>query len=125
MAMNNNLAAKSDEVVSAVQTLEILQDFRAEVSRQVESLQDIRRSLTEIAMLETAVGRAVRVLEPLVNIGNLRRLTDEEVRAAARTVLESRSTRLGQNIIEVKPAPIAPATAGKPESAPVPFPIEN
>ena len=96
MGMNQNLAGKSEEVVTAVQTLEILNDFRTEVSRQVASLQDIRRSLMEISLLETSVGRAVRILEPLVNIGNLRRLSEDEVRAAARAVLNARSTRLGQ-----------------------------
>jgi hypothetical protein len=122
--MNKNLAGKSDEVVAAVQTLEILNDFRTEVTRQVASLEDMRRSLMEIALLETSLGRAVRVLEPLVNIGNLRRLTEEEVRAAARTVLENRTTRLGQNVIEAKPILETPTTAGQLEIGPVPFPLE-
>jgi hypothetical protein len=39
--------------------------------------------------------RIARALEPLAQIANVRRLGDEELRAAAKAILDNRSTRLG------------------------------
>jgi hypothetical protein len=47
-----------------------------------------------MVLLEGTVARAAKALEPLAQIANLRRLGDREMREAARTILEHRSTRL-------------------------------
>jgi hypothetical protein len=48
----------------------------------------------EIALMETTIGRVAKALEPLAQIANVRRLGDEELRAAAKAILDNRSTRL-------------------------------
>ena len=95
--LESRLAGKATDVASAVQTLEILDDFQVEVDRHVRSIEGIRRTMVDIAMLESSVGRAARVLQPLVELSNLRRLGDREVREAARVILDQRTTRLSQN----------------------------
>lgn len=96
-ALESKLAVKGANVAQAVQTLEILDDFQVEVDRHVRSLEGIRRTMVEVAMLESSVGRAARVLEPLVELSNLRRLGEREVREAARVILDQRATRVSQN----------------------------
>lgn len=94
--LESRLVARAD-VADAVQTLEVLDDFQAEIDAHIRSIEGIRRTMVEIAMLESSVGRAARVLEPLVELSNLRRLGEREVREAARVILDQRSsTRLSQ-----------------------------
>lgn len=104
MTLESKLAAKGEEVAKAVQTLEILDDFQSEVDSHIRSIEGIRRTMVEIAMLESSVGRASRVLQPLVELSSLRRLGETEVREAARMILDQRSTRLSQNSAIVKSA---------------------
>lgn len=91
LGMKDNLSGRSHDVAAAIETLEILTDFHGELVEQVDSLQGIRRDLMEIALLESTVGRAVRIIQPLVQLGNIRRLDENDVREAARTILDRRS----------------------------------
>lgn len=91
LSMKDNLSGRTSEVAAAIETLEILTDFHGELVAQVDSLQGIRRDLMEIALLESTVGRAVRIIQPLVQLGNIRRLNEDDVREAARTILERRT----------------------------------
>ena len=74
-----------------------MDDFRTEVAAHVKSLDTLRRTLMDIAMMESTLGRVAQVVEPLTQIGNLRRLGEEEVREAARVILDRRMTRLSQS----------------------------
>ena len=93
ISMQSRLIGQTKDVASAMQTLEVLTDLGDELRTQVDSLNRMRKSLLEIVMLEATVNRVARAIEPLTQIGNLRRLTDEELREAARAVLDSRNSR--------------------------------
>ena len=72
----------------------------------------MRRSLIEIGMMETTVSRVSRMMKPLVELGNLRRLSDDEMRQAARSILDGRTaTRVSKNSMESRPQPINSASA--------------
>ena len=72
----------------------------------------MRRSLIEIGMMETTVSRVARMMKPLVELGNLRRLSDDEMRQAARSILDGRTaTRVSKNTVESRPQPISSTTA--------------
>lgn len=66
------------------------------MTTHVESLAGLRRALVDIAMMETTVGKVARVLEPLTEISSLRRMGQTEIRAAARSILDARASRLSQ-----------------------------
>jgi hypothetical protein len=103
MELQNRLKNQTSDVAAAVQNLEILADFQLEFERHLATLEGMRRSMVEVVMLESTIGRVVRVLQPLVQIANLRRLNDGEVREAARLILERRSAnaeRVGGRIAE-------------------------
>lgn len=120
--LESKLAAKGAEVAQSIQSLEILDDFRVEMDSHIRSIEGIRRTMVEIAMLESSVGRAARVLQPLVELSNLRRLGEREVREAARVILDQRTTRLSQNtsIAKRTPGTKLNATASSDNLVPIP-----
>ncbi len=122
--LESRLAARGDTVAEAVRTLEILDDFQIEIDDHIHSIEGLRRTMVEIAMLEGSIGRAARVLQPLVELSNLRRLSDNEVRAAARVILDQRATRVSQNTKIVNARPHADAQS-KTRSDLVPLPPEE
>ena len=103
LRMQSRLANQTDDLVSAIETMELLSDFRDDIEQQVRSLQGIRKSLVEIVMLQTAVGRAVGALEPLIELSNLSRLSDDQIRAAARTIRDRQQTRISRSLIPLRP----------------------
>jgi DNA repair exonuclease SbcCD ATPase subunit len=129
LTIQQQLATATEQVTAAVQNFEILNEFQEEVSLHIRSLEALRRTLLEIAMMETTIGRVARTIEPLTQIGNLRRLGDEEVREAARVILDRRMNRFSQadstTVSEVPAgddaveADLKPAAA---EDSPVPEP---
>ena len=96
ISLQSRLIGQTKDVASAMQTLEVLADLGEELRTQVDSLDKMRKSLLEIVLLESTVNRVAKVIEPLTQIGNLRRLSDDEVREAARAVLDSRNTRIAR-----------------------------
>ena len=105
IALGTTLSGQSQHVAAAIQNLEIMDDFRNELGAHVKSLDGVRRTMMEIAMMESTLGRVAQVVEPLTQIGNLRRLSDEEMREAARVILDRRITRFSQS--DSKPETIA------------------
>jgi hypothetical protein len=95
--IKDKLADQTPAVADAVQNLEILTDFREELSAQIRSLAPMRDGLMQIVLMESSIARVAKLLEPLAQISNVRRLSDQELRAAARSILDNRSPRLGSN----------------------------
>jgi DNA repair exonuclease SbcCD ATPase subunit len=96
LTIQQQLATATEQVTAAVQNFEILNEFHDEAKVHIQSLETLRRTLLEIAMMETTLGRVARTIEPLTQIGNLRRLGDDEVREAARVILDRRMSRYSQ-----------------------------
>lgn len=81
-------------ISQSMDSLDLLIAFQDEFIDQMQSLGEMRNSLIEIALMETTLAKAVRTLQPLLELGNVRRMSDEEIRSAARSILEERNTRL-------------------------------
>jgi len=92
--LKDKLTDETRDVADAVQNLELLTDFRDAFGEQIQSLTQMREGLLQIMMMETTIGRVAKLMEPLSQIANVRRLSDQDLRAAARSILESRSTRI-------------------------------
>jgi hypothetical protein len=95
--IKDKLVDQTPAVADAVQNLEILSDFRDELAGQIRSLTQMREGLMQIVLMESSIGRVAKLLEPLSQISNVRRLSDHELRGAARSILDNRSTRVGSN----------------------------
>ena len=75
-------------------------------------------------MMESTIGRVTRIIEPLAQIGNLRRLGDDEVREAARMILERRASRLSDASADSSTGTDLSATSDSSAEALVPMPTE-
>ena len=95
--MEAMLKSQTSQVADAIQSLELLTAFQEEFSSQIQLLGEMRRSLIELGMMESSVVKAVKMIEPLLELGNVNRLSDEELRGVARTILERRGARLADS----------------------------
>lgn len=113
IGLQDQLNLQTKDVASAVQNLEVLSDLGDELSQQVEVMNSMRKSLMDIVLMEATVNRVARIIEPLTQLGNLRRLNDEDLRSAAQSVIDARQSRVAR-----KPADL-------PESLPLPEKTTN
>lgn len=97
------LAGETDRIADSVASLELLADFQDELNYQVGQLSGMQESLTELILLESTVARAVRMIEPLAELTDLRRLNEDEVREAARVILDRRNTRISSRPMDTPP----------------------
>jgi hypothetical protein len=96
--IQQHLIGESKNVVDAIQTLEVLTGFQDEFTSQIQVLSEMHRNLIEISMMETTLGKVSRMMKPLAELGNLRRMGDDELRNAARLILDGRTaTRVSKN----------------------------
>ena len=58
---------------------------------------DMRKSLMDIILMETTVSKAANILQPLQQLSQLRRMSNADVREAARTIMEQRTSRLARH----------------------------
>ncbi len=96
MLIQTKLLAETGRVVDAVETLEVLADLQDRLKEQVSSMKGMRRELLDIVLMKSTVTKATQILEPLAELGNLNRLSDAEVREAARVIMDQRDTRMGK-----------------------------
>jgi hypothetical protein len=91
LTLEESLRDRSDEIADAVEALEVLTDLQQDIGEHVETLGSMRRDLIEVVLLESNVARVVRMLGPLTELARLRRLSGDEIRAAARSISNQRS----------------------------------
>lgn len=108
------IASQTDSLVDSITALELLGDFQSEFNDQAAGVREMRRQLTELILLQTTIEQALQIVEPISDLGNLRRLDPREIRQAARMILDQRRERLaGQSdpadIAAREPVPTAAA----------------
>jgi hypothetical protein len=94
VTIQDDLNTQTRQVADAVDTLEVLTDLGEELQAQVKAMGEMRKSLMDIVLLEATVSRVAKIIEPLAELTNLRRMSDGDVREAARTIMESRTSRM-------------------------------
>lgn len=94
VGIQDTLNRQTVEVADAVETLEVLTDLNDELQDQVATIDGMRKSLLDVVLMESTVRRVAGILEPLAELSNLRRLSNSEVREAARTIMDQRNSRL-------------------------------
>ena len=90
MNFQDELSTSGQRISSAIQTIELLEGFQTEIATQTGLLSKMRRDLMEISFLESTVNQTLQVLKPLIQLSDLRRMSDSEVREAARVILDRR-----------------------------------
>jgi hypothetical protein len=109
-------------------------DIQHEFQDQVHALDGIRRGLMEFVLMENTVARAVHTLQPLLELGNLRHLDQEQMRQIAKAISAQQATQIGKAEPERVPAGKDGATNPRRQnengdasrsSAGVPWPTES
>ncbi len=92
--IEQSLAGQSQQIVDSVESLQLLIGLQGEFNDQMAKLEEIQRGFTELLLMESAIGRAVKMVQPLAELGNLRRNNEPEIRAAAREIINRRELRM-------------------------------
>jgi hypothetical protein len=116
LQIQKKLTGEKANLPDALKSIETLIDIQHEFQDQVHSLDGIRRGLMEFVMMENTVARAVRTLQPLLELGNLRHLDDEQLRQIARSISAQQATRIGKNDAERVPAGKETASGAQPSN---------
>jgi GTP1/Obg family GTP-binding protein len=108
------IASQTDGLTDSITALEVLDDFQTEFNGQAVQVQEMRRRLTELVLLQTTIEQVLQAVEPISELGNLRRLDPAEIQEAARIILDQRRARLARLAEPTDVATADPADA--PES---------
>jgi hypothetical protein len=118
--LENTLASQTRQIAESVESLQLLTGLQGEFNDQMVRLEEIQKGFTELLLMETYVARAVKMVQPLAELGSLRRNSEPEIRAAAREILNRREERMAMESSKfaessgdynppVKPVPNPPA----------------
>jgi hypothetical protein len=91
--VSQELAGQTQTIAESVENLELLADFQTVLNEQLGQIEGVRRQLTELVLMESMMARAARALAPLAELGNMRGLDEQEMRDAARVILDRRTSR--------------------------------
>ena len=97
IAVQKKLAGAHPNLADSIKSIETMIDFQHEFEKQVRSLDGMRRNLMDFIMLENTVAQAVRMLQPLLELGNLRHLNEDQLRQIARSISEGDATKVSKN----------------------------
>jgi hypothetical protein len=102
--LQKKLAGEKSNLPDALKAIETLIDIQHEFQDQVHALDGIRHGLMEFVLMENTVARAVRALQPLLELGNLRHLNEEQLQQITRSMSAQQATRIGKNDAERVPS---------------------
>lgn len=94
VGIQDTLNRQTVEVADAVETLEVLTDLNDELQTQVTTIDGMRKSLLDVVLMESTVRKVAGILEPLAELSDLRRLSREDMREAARVIIDQRTARV-------------------------------
>lgn len=97
LAIKNDILAQTDNLAGVIETLEVTDELQVQLQQAGPVLRGMRRDLVEILTLNTTLQNAVKMLRPLTDLANLRRLADDDVRYLARRILERRRNRTSRD----------------------------
>ena len=108
--LKDDVLAEAENIPAAIESLEQTIDLHDQFARAAQSFEQIRRWMGDVILLEPTIQRAMSTLEPLADLGSLRRMTREELKQAADYVRRVRSDQAVNvpavarkpNVIEIK-----------------------
>lgn len=89
--LKDDVLAEAENIPAAIESLEQTIDLHDQFARATQSFEQIRRWMGDVILLEPTIQRAMNTLEPLADLGSLRRMTREELKQAADFVRQVRS----------------------------------
>ena len=96
VALKDTVLSQTGDLADAIETLELTSDIYDQFQAAANSFRHVRTWLVEVVMLEPMLQRAMQSLQPLTELGNLRRLSGDQLRAVARSINDRQRTHLAQ-----------------------------
>lgn len=90
--VKDDVLAQTADIADAIETLERTADLTDQYQEATESFAAMQRWLTDVILMEPTLRRAMNTLEPISELGNLRRISQDELRQAAQVVRDMRRT---------------------------------
>jgi myosin heavy subunit len=97
LEIEEQLAQQDQKLAAAIESLELLQDLQSEFVERTRELESIRRSLTELILMESMIARTVRSLRPLAELADLRRLDVDQLQSIARSMMTGGERRVAHS----------------------------
>jgi DNA repair exonuclease SbcCD ATPase subunit len=91
--LKDRAIGQTGNVTTAIETLELMIDVEDQLAKIGESFGRMRHWITEIVAFEPTFNRAMRSLQPLVELGNLRHMSPTDLRQVIRTMNDRRESR--------------------------------
>lgn len=91
--MQQQLAGQTRTISESVQNLDLMADFQIVLGEQLGKIDGLRRQLTDLVLMESSIARAAQTLAPLAQLGTMNSVDENEVREAARVILNRRANR--------------------------------
>lgn len=91
-SIRDNLTDHRDQIVSAIDALEILRRCQAECASHARKIDGLRESLANVNTIAKSVDELVSAVRPLAELHDLRRLDDADLRAAAKAILDKENS---------------------------------
>ena len=112
IALKDRSIAQTADVAAAIESLELMADVRDQLQRVAQTFSSVRQWVVEIVAFEPAINRAMRTLQPLTQLGNLRHMNPAELRQVLRDMNQRGETQWSE-----RPA-ATPATVESPAMVP-------
>jgi hypothetical protein len=96
LSLKDTIIAQTSNLADAIETLELTADLGRQFHETAMSFDRIRHWMVEMVAMEPLFERARHSLEPLTELGNLRRLDFEQLREMARLVGHQHRSQLAR-----------------------------
>jgi hypothetical protein len=93
LKMQQQLAGQTRIIAQSVENLDLLADFQVVLGEQLGKIDGLRRQLTDLVLMESSIARAAQTLAPLAQLGTMNSVDADDVREAARVILNRRANR--------------------------------
>lgn len=81
--LKDEVLSQTGDLATAIETIELAGDLHEQLGEVIPTLQQFRTWMTEILVMQPTLERAMTALRPLTELGNLRRLSVEQLRQVA------------------------------------------
>ena len=113
--LKNDVIAEGASIPTAIETLEQTNDLHEQFVKAAHSFDQMRRWMGEVILMEPTIERAMTTLQPLTRLGELRRMTQDELRYAANLVQSVRERQIAAASSDSTESEEYPSIASKPE----------
>ncbi len=113
ISLKDKVVSQTKDLKGAIETLELTNELGLRFHEAALSFEQIRHWMIEVTALEPMLQRAKATLDPLLEMGNLERLSPDALRSLARQLCQQGPTMLAR-----KPASPAPPVANDVDASP-------